>query len=83
MKQHPKMRMVLLMLLTNRTGARSHDPAAVRHAGGCTVRPGDDIQGAIARAAAVGQRRCDLTAGEYVVHRPIELPSGFVLVGAA
>lgn len=82
MKQHPKMRMVLLMLLTNRTGARSHDPAAVRHAGGCTVRPGDDIQGAIARAAAVGQRRCDLTAGEYVVHRPIELPSGFVLVGA-
>ena len=46
------------------------------------MRPGDDIQGAIAKAVAVGQHRCELTAGEYVVHRPVELPSEFVLLGA-
>jgi hypothetical protein len=51
-------------------------------AGTCVVRPGEDLQGAIERAAAAGHESCTLAPGVFTVDRPVALPSSFALVGA-
>ncbi len=87
----PRCELLLLLLLVARTAApdkmfaRAHALdryLSERPDAGCIVRPGDDLQAAITKAAAAGQHRCALVAGEFVVHRPVELPSGLALLGA-
>lgn len=85
--QPPCPRLCVLLLLLVARPAAFEKVFAVAHAlrspkQHCIVRPGDDMQHAITKAAASAQHRCELSAGEFVVHRPVRLLSGLALVGA-